>query len=116
MTSMRALCARIASERRIGAAYWVISAERTRSFGNWRGTTSVTWPPETTILTWMSPNRVGTTAHVNVPFATRLAGVCVCVGVGVAGAVAASGLGAGGAGVAVGAAATSLGCGVTLKV
>src|SRR5689334_15887830 len=95
MTSMLALCARIASWRSSGPTYCVISADRARSNGIWTPVRSVTRPPDTAIRTGTSPNRVGTAAPVNVPSATRRAGAGVGDGVGVAAAVGAAEPGAG---------------------
>src|SRR4029077_7102314 len=63
--STRADCAWIASERRIGAEYWLIRADRERSRGSWSASTSRSLPPDTAISTWTGPNCVSTVAPVN---------------------------------------------------
>src|SRR4029077_4770415 len=82
--STRADCAWIASERRIGAEYWLIRADRERSLGSWSASTSRSLPPDTAISTWTGPNCVSTVAPVNgvPPAAAMLVGPLVVRAVG----------------------------------
>src|SRR6476469_1757696 len=112
--STRADCAWIASERRIGAAYWLMRADRERSLGSWSACTSRILPPDTAIWTCTGPNSVSTVGPVNAvpPVTPPVAGGAVvrAVGCGVRpGAVVTRGDGALTTG-------TSIGSAVTLNV
>src|SRR6266404_3962063 len=63
--STRADWAWIASDRRIGAEYWLIRADRDRSLGSWSAWTSTSLPPDTAICTCTGPNCVSTVEPLN---------------------------------------------------